>query len=217
MKRKSIAVLAFVLVIAFTACSKINAQSGGKSSSGGKASPVSDFSYDLTKDGTGIIITDYTGQGGNVVIPSTIENYPVKRIGNYAFQGEEDEYAVNNCDKITSIVVPDSVEEIGFKAFAYINELTQVTLPNGLKIIQHTMFKDCKKLKKANLPSNLELINYKAFEYCGELSELIIPDSLTKVEFIGFFGNSPDSFYGCRKLPIATRQKIKNLGYTGSF
>jgi len=244
MKRNSIAVLAIVVVLAITGCSKkdggnakaessasgegvaVLAQAGGGSS--GKASPVSDFSYDLTADGTGIIIKGYTGKGGKVVIPATIENYPVKEImgkdpySGGAFEGAEANKTPNNRDSITSIVVPDSVEVIGEFAFSNIDELTQVTLPNGLKTLPVGAFGNCGKLTKVNLPSSLEQIGCFTFSGCSELTELIIPSSLTKINFllapknlVNYDGNG--SFYSCQKLPLATRQRLKDLGYKDEF
>jgi len=247
MKIRNFAVLALIFIFAITGCSKSNAQSG--SSSGGRASPATDFSYQLTEDGTGIIITNYTGKGGKVVIPATIENYPVKEIGHRTFHGteasenrkKEKDFKPSNKDLITSIVIPDSVVSINNeinseRAFAYLDELTQVTFGNGLKVIGEgafqscrkltdvnlpssvvviggSAFEGCKRLTKVNLPSNLEKINWSAFEDCGELTELIIPSSLTKIEFNG----GEITFKGCGKLPLATRQRLKDLGYGGVF
>lgn len=40
-------------------------------------SPVSDFEYDLNGDGTGVVILKYVGKGGDIVIPDSIEDFPV--------------------------------------------------------------------------------------------------------------------------------------------
>jgi len=266
MKRNILSILALVLALVFTmsACSKKDG-SGSSSASKGKAekeNPASDFSYDLTKDGQGILIKGYTGKPGKVVIPSKIEDLPVLEIGNDAFNGKNLKVDFNggsslkNADigseanekagitaitipntvkkigsaafanlALTSLVIPDSVEFIDQFAFASNYELTQVTLPNGLKVIPYSAFLNCKKLTKINLPSSLEKIGWMAFSRCGELSELIIPETLTNVKFlaVSFFtneekvNNDNHAFEGCGKLPIATRQKIKNWGYTGDF
>ncbi|WP_461245942.1 hypothetical protein [Treponema sp. R6D11] len=56
MKRNSIAVLALVLVVAFAGCSK----SSGSAKTKVQETDVKFFKYDLSKDGKGIVITDYT-------------------------------------------------------------------------------------------------------------------------------------------------------------
>jgi len=248
MKRNGILVLAMVLVLAITGCSKSNAQSGG----GGKASPVSDFSYGLGEfeNNKFVYIDGYTGKGGKVVIPSTIEGYPVWVIAGNAFNGtnkseefkKSKDFKPTNKDLITSIVIPDSVrwinniafafledltqvtfgnglEEIGEWAFMYCRKLTSVNIPSSVKLISVRAFEGCKSLKKANLPSSLEELGESAFSGCGELTELIIPDSLTNVKFMYFHEEEPNNyaFEGCGKLPLATRQKLKDLGYEGVF
>ena len=40
-------------------------------------SPASDFEYDLNGDGTGVVILKYVGKGGDIVIPDSIEDFPV--------------------------------------------------------------------------------------------------------------------------------------------
>jgi hypothetical protein len=212
-KNGRIIVAAALILLHFIGCGgKISAQSG----SGKKASPVSDFSYDLSEDGRGIKITGYTGNGGSVVIPSKIEDLPVVEIGQLAFTGQ-----IGKRQAITSIVIPLGIVKIGMNAFSYLTNLTAITLPDGLKIIPNNVFSACKSLRKANLPSSLEAIHGQAFSGCGELAELIIPASLTGVKFLGQFDDDEDpnnyAFAGCGKLPIRTRQKLQEFGYKSGF
>jgi hypothetical protein len=195
---------------------------GGSGGSGGSAAggtvknpkgaaPSTDFSFDLTEDGEGVVITGYSGKGGKVVIPTAIEDVPVLEIGYQAF--------FENYD-ITELVVPDSVITIGGAAFAGMGSLTAVTLPDGLKEIPYWFFCSnyngtwyyCEKLTTVNLPAGLESIGKSAFSNAGELVNLTIPDSLTGVAFEDGY-----VFQGCGKLPLKTRQRLKDLGYTGAF
>lgn len=221
------AALAFALV--FGGCAKKDSGGGSGGDSGGGAAgaaaavknakgaaPASDFSYDLSEDGAGIKITGYTGKGRALVIPAVIEDMPVVEIGEQAFQGAWGNKAPNNRDAITSVVVPDSVTTIGEYAFADIDELTEVRLPDSLKVIPGGAFSNCGKLSKANLPASLEVIELSAFAGCSELTELTIPADLQPVKFLYYSGNT-DAFKGCGKLPIKTRQRIKELGYGGEF
>jgi hypothetical protein len=202
-----------LILFNFAGCNgKTSAQSGA----GRNASPVSDFSYDLSGDGQGIKITSYTGTGGSVVIPSKIEDMPVTEIGQLAFTGQ-----IAKRQTITSLMVPQSVTTIGMNAFSYLVNLTEITLPDGLKIIPNNIFSACKSLRKINLPSSLEAIHGQAFSGCGELIELTIPASLANIKFLDQFSDdeNPDNyaFAGCGKLPIRTRQKLQELGYRSGF
>ena len=44
-------------------------------------SPASDFEYGLNGDGTGVVILKYIGKGGDIVIPDSIEDFPVVSVG----------------------------------------------------------------------------------------------------------------------------------------
>jgi hypothetical protein len=216
--RVSALLLAIALVLA--GCSKNN--SGGGSSSGGsggnsaakssgRETPASDFAYDATADGTGVVITKYTGNGGKVVIPSKIEDLPVVQIKDYVFMGSDSNKSRPNGDAITELVIPNSVVTIGDALCHSASSLTKVTLGNGLKIIPGVAFRYCENLTTVNLPDTVESIGGEAFRDCGELTNLSIPDSITSVKF------ESGAFRGCGKLPLKTRQRLKELGYTSSF
>lgn len=77
--------------------------------------PPSQLAYTITS-GT-ISIMGYTGPGGKVSIPATINGLPVISIGNGAF------YFFG---PLTSITFPGSVTSIGNNAFAYCTNLTSI-------------------------------------------------------------------------------------------
>ena len=56
-----------------------------------------------------------TIERNEVVIPSTYNNLPVTKIGDYAFK---------DCNGLTNIVIPDRVNTIGNYAFSYCSSLT---------------------------------------------------------------------------------------------
>ena len=75
------------------------------------------YSY-TTNNGT-ITITEYTGSGGAVVIPSTINDLPVTSIGDNAFY---------ECLRLTSVTIPNSVTSIGDEAFYGCNSLNSISV-----------------------------------------------------------------------------------------
>lgn len=79
--------------------------------------PVEDNPYDYPPPKT-VTITKYTGTEGTVILPSTINSWPVTKIGEAAFQDNT---------TITSVTIPASVTEIGSNAFAGCTNLTSVT------------------------------------------------------------------------------------------
>jgi len=91
------------------------------------------FEYKVEKKG--ITIAGYKGKIKDVVIPAKIDGLPVVAIGEFAFR--------NN--KLTNVVIPDSVETIGDWAF-YDNKLTNIVIPNTVKTIGDLAFDDNVKI-----------------------------------------------------------------------
>ena len=79
--------------------------------------------FEYTADNGTITITGYTGPGGAVTIPDTIDGLPVTSIGEWAF---------SCCNGLTSVTIPNSVTSIGDAAFQYCTSLTSVTIPNSV-------------------------------------------------------------------------------------
>ena len=81
-----------------------------------RAAQSRDFLYE--SGGTrAVTITGYTGPGGAVTIPDTIEGRPVTSIGDRAFY---------ECTGLTSVTIPNSVASVGNGAFSDCTRLTRV-------------------------------------------------------------------------------------------
>src|SRR5580658_8982355 len=78
------------------------------------------YGYTINAGGTTITITNYTGPGGAVAIPTNINGLTVTSIGSNAF------FLLVN---LTSVTIPGSVTNIGELAFAGCTNLTSVTIP----------------------------------------------------------------------------------------
>ena len=110
--------------------------------------------YKLTpaKVGTASVVYDVNNlrheYKGDVIIPQTIES------GGHTY----------------------SVTEIDQYAFMGCEELTSVTLPEGIKTIGIGSFEDSKKLEAINIPSSVTEIKTKAFYNCDGLKRVYIAD-----------------------------------------
>ena len=124
-----------------------------------------------TNDDTATI-TGYTGPGGEVTIPGTINGLPVTGIGYRAF-------AINAT--LTGVVIPDGVTTIGTEAFYFCKGLTSVTIPDSVTTIGYAAFRESDKLASVNLPENLTSIGDLAFYYCLPLTHVTIPSSTTTI------------------------------------
>ena len=163
----------------------------------------------VTNNGT-ITIIKYTGSGGVVTIPSTINGLPVASIGDYAFL---------YCSSLTRVAIPNSVTSIGYEAFDDCTRLTNVTIPNNVTNIGDYAFAGCTSLTSITIGANVTSIGDMAFFYCSSLTRVTIPNSVTGIGEYAFFscgsltnvtiGNSVTSigyetFYYCRSLTSVT-------------
>jgi len=186
-----------------------------------RAEPERSFNYDLTEDGKGIWIKAYTGTNPNLVIPRTIEGYPVKIIGPGDFYNISGKNIRNPYTLLQTVIIPEGVEIIYDNAFSNCTSLRKVVLPSTVHTIG-SAFSDCTNLAEINIPTGIKRIEIYAFDGCRELYDLIIPNSITSIDFssVDPWGRSiaaGGQFQGCGKLRIATRQRLKELGYTGEY
>ena len=82
------------------------------------------------------------------------------------------ESAMDRCEALTSITLPNSLEHIGKEAFTKCRALSSVCFGNSLKSIGYEAFSDCEQLKSITIPSTVTKIGDMAFANCTELKEV---------------------------------------------
>lgn len=117
---------------------------------------------------TYVQINIYRGDGGDVVIPATLENLPVRIIGSDAFSG---------CINLTSVVIPDSVANIGSRAFDGCTNLTAVTIPDSVQEIGVDAFCDTPWLDSFS-EEFVVVGDGVLIDYNGTKTEVTIPDTV---------------------------------------
>ena len=96
------------------------------------------------------------------------------------------------CRSLTSLVIPDSVTNIGDYAFWNCRSLTDIVIPDGVTSIGKCAFEGCSALSSVVIPDSVSCIGFGAFEDCSSLHSVVIPDSVTS---IGDY-----AFWNCRSL-----------------
>ena len=149
-----------------------------------EAPDAADYTY--TVENGEATITGYTGTGGDVVIPSTLDGYSVTAIGDEVFWG---------CTSMTSVEIPNTVTAIGDYAFCYCTNLTSVTIPDSVKTIGEYAFAGyldeetgdfASSLTSVIIGSGVTTIGADAFSACGKLTSVTIPDNVTRIDFGAF-------------------------------
>lgn len=144
-----------------------------------------------------ISISSFSGELTDILIPSTIDNYPVTSIEDYAFANSS----------LSSIIVPDSVKSIGKGAFYLCEKLEKVDFGANIQSLGDYLFYYCSSLKQFTIPDSLSTIPSYFFYACFSLESVSIPDTITQI--------SDYAFYACKKLP--TINFPKNLKIIGNY
>lgn len=100
-------------------------------------------------------------------------------------------HAFENCRRIKSVQIPNSVTNIGESAFSG-TALTSVEIPLSVTDIGKQAFWSCHDLGSVSLQDGLKSIGDSAFTYCYNLHSISIPSSTVTI------GRSV--FYGCKQL-----------------
>ncbi|MGI6710439.1 MAG: leucine-rich repeat protein [Bacilli bacterium] len=144
-----------------------------------------------------ITISGYEGSLTEIVIPETIENYPVAIISCYAF--------VNRID-LESITLPSTLTKIEKGAFSHCSGLTNIIIPSSVKNIDFLAFYGCTSLISAVISDGVQSIGESVFGNCTALTNIIIPLSVTFMDNYVFFN--------CKGLTINCRASIQPEGWS---
>ena len=119
------------------------------------------------------------------------------------------------CRSLTSLVIPDSVTNIGDYAFWGCSDLADIVIPDGVTSIGDYAFEGCESLRSVVIPDGVTSIGDYVFSGCRSLTDIVIPNSVTSIRDGAFFGCSdladiviPDgitsigdrAFMGCSSL-----------------
>ena len=82
---------------------------------------------------------------------------------------------------LTSITIPDGVTSIGVNAFGYCTSLTSITIPNSVTSIGNYALEYCTSLTSITIPDSVASIGNGAFYYCDILESITIPEGITSI------------------------------------
>jgi len=167
------------------------------------AAQAEDYTWSDNGDGT-CTITDYTGPGGDVIVPDTLGGLTVTAIGDLAFY---------ECDWVSSVTIHDSVISIGYEAFLQAEGLLGIIvvpanpafssvdgvlfnkdqtelfrypaakteafydIPDSVMAIGKTAFEACSGLTSATIPAGVISIGDRVFHNCENLSNITVDEA----------------------------------------
>ena len=99
-----------------------------------------------------------------------------------------------SCVNLTEVKLPDSIKVIAKEAFMYCGKLGKINLPEGLRYIGESAFDHTAALNTVDLPESLRYIGSGAFAYGGLKGTLIIPAGIVHLQ--------RDTFERCSGLSV---------------
>lgn len=122
---------------------------------------------------------EYTLYHPDYIIPDGI-----RKIEDWAFAGV----------LLHSVVIPNTVTEIGIFAFLNCRELSSVQLPSSIKCINDVAFGGCHDLKNIIIPNSVKSIKQLAFCNC-QLEKIVLGSGLEIIDATAFDGNYKTKYF----------------------
>lgn len=169
-----------------------------------------DYEYNYTGE---IVISDYEGNGMQIVIPGTLDGKSVVEIGNDAF------YNCTNIKTVNFTQAP-SVKKIGNYAFQYCSALQTVTWDaNNIETIGESAFYGCEKLKNITIPTNAAYnkIENSTFANCESLAIITLPANVQNIGEYAFKNcgmtsfNIPNTVINIERYAFSNCSKLKSI------
>lgn len=187
-----------------------------------------DYTYSLDSGNATIIrCKNFTDE--EIVVPDTLDGYPVTAIGDFAFSAASDVGAswgnttITYTYNYTKITLPEGVKTIGRYAFAENKNLKEVVLPESLTDFNYCAFMNCKNLESVNIPDGIECLPDFLFSGCAKLGTLALPDDIKIIcdnaisitsadllpESVEYLGK--ELFTGCTEETVTLPENLKVL------
>ncbi len=113
--------------------------------------------------------------------------------------------AFNGCFGLTKIVLSSGLEKIGRSAFSS-GALTELTLPDGLKIIGDNAFHSQSQLTSVTIPASVKAIENHTFTNCPKLAEVTLLEGLEMID--------DDAFANCKALTsVLIPKSVEHIGW----
>ena len=89
--------------------------------------------------------------------------------------------------ELTNVTIPEGVTSIPAYAFYRFNSLTSISIPDSVTGIGYAAFENCTSLTSISIPDSVTSIGVWAFAYCSSLTSISIPDGDTSIGDYAFY------------------------------
>ena len=167
------------------------------------------FEIDTTYTKKASVISNETeSYKGNIIIPDYvfIENQETHKVKLYPVTSIK-ELAFSNCEELESVIMPNSITDIGGGCFERCINLKYIHLSDNLTKLSEETFVSCESLQSIDIPQSVTSIGDQCFVGCFQLTNINIPKSLKQL--------GVGCFYACPNL-VAFNVESGNLQFESS-
>lgn len=125
--------------------------------------------YTLADDQSSYIVSSYSGDLVDAIIPHFYKGLPVTEVGSKAFY---------NCTTLVNVSLPESITKISEYAFSGCSLLKSFELPSNLVSIGDYAFSSDQSLTYFHLPASLESIGRGCFAYSNSINEMTFAEGI---------------------------------------
>ena len=159
-----------------------------------------EYLYSYNYDKTGVSLDKYFGTGHKKVeVPAVVDGLPVVSINEKCFdENKEIESLVlpetleiihyrafYGCENLKSMNIPASLTKILGWAFAHTG-FVNVTFPETFMVLDYGMFYGCSSLETVTLSSGVDYIDENTFRGCDNLKKVVIPCATVDIDIKAF-------------------------------
>lgn len=96
------------------------------------------------------------------------------------------EGALKNCTALTNVILQDGLREIGYSAFSGCTALKHIDIPDSVYQFHSYIFSDCSSLESIKFPNQPIEISDRMFESCTSLKSIVIPSNILGISAFAF-------------------------------
>ena len=143
--------------------------------------PQGSLIYTVNDDGKSVTVS---GKSRGIPSQLTIESSISSNGKNYTVT-EIGDQVFWGCNTLTEVTLPNTVKIIGYQAFCKCSKLTNVTIPEGVTKIGRGAFYGCSQLTSITIPSTIKNMD-EAFSGNTALSHVILTNGISKISSMAF-------------------------------
>ena len=119
-------------------------------------------------------------------------------------------YAFYKCTSLTTVNLPNNLQEIGACAFKYCRSLTSITIPSTVSAIRESAFYSS-GLTSITVPDNVVILDNDAFGACSSLTSVVLGTGVSTIKSSVFTNDTSLSSLTLKRSSVVTLEAFSAI------